>query len=243
MYGWRARIGFIVPSSTTDTPAYEFYRMAPPGVTFVGTIMGIQMLTDKDIGRALQRLEEVSAQYAKDKVDIVNLGGSPPVTLGGKETEQELIDCMERASGTQSTTTQTGAVMAMRALGITNIGIASPFSDHQNEKLKTYLEASGFTVEAMKGIGEPLENLALLPNEKSYRQGVEVAREAKGKINGIYLPCAQWPVIENIAILEKDTNLPVVASLQGMLWHCLRRLGIRESIQGYGKLFDIETLP
>ncbi len=67
MYGWRARIGFLGPSSTIDTPAYEFYRMAPPGVAMVGTIMGIRILTDDDIERALQELDRVAQQYSREK--------------------------------------------------------------------------------------------------------------------------------------------------------------------------------
>jgi len=242
MYGWRARIGFISPSSSLDTPAYEFYRMAPPGVQMVGTILGIRILTDEDIGRALEALDRVAEQYSRDRVDIVNLGGSPPVVLGGKGSEERLIEQMERASRTQATTSQTGAVAALKALGITRVALASPFDEHQNEKLKQYLEASGLRVGAMQGLGVPLQEMAFLATETSYRLAREVIRRAKDQVNGVYLPCAKWPTVENIAVLERDTNLPVVTSIQAMLWHCLRKLGIREKIEGYGKLFGVDTL-
>jgi hypothetical protein len=32
-YGWRGRIGFITPSAVVENNAYEFYLMAPRGVT------------------------------------------------------------------------------------------------------------------------------------------------------------------------------------------------------------------
>jgi len=242
MYGWRARIGFLGPSSSIDTPAYEFYRMAPPGVAMVGTIMGIRILTDDDIGRALQALDRVAEQYSREKVDIVNLGGSPPVVFGGKDSEKKLIERMERNSGVMSTTSQTGAVAALKSLGVTKVAVASPFDESQNHKLKNYLESSGFKVGAIGGLAVPLSEMAFLPNEKSYVFAREVVRQADKDINGIYLPCAKWPTVETIEALEKDTGLPVVTSIQGMLWHCLRKLGLRDRIEGFGKLFEIDSI-
>lgn len=242
MYGWRARIGFIGPSASIDTPAYEFYRMAPDGVAMVGTIMGIRILTDDDIERALQALDRVAAQYSREKVDIVNLGGSPPVILAGKDSEKMLIERMQKNSGILSTTSQTGAVKALKALGVSKLALASPFDEHQNRKLKTYLEASGFKVGGMGGLAVPLSEMAFLPTEKSYVFAREVVRQADEDINGIYLPCAKWPTVETIAALEADTGLPVVTSIQAMLWHCLRMLGLGDRIEGFGKLFEIGSL-
>ncbi len=243
MYGYRARIGFISPSSTLDTPAYEFYRMAPPGVCMVGTIMGIRVLTDQDIGRALEALDRVAEQYSREKVDIVVLGGSPPVILGGIGSERKLAERMERASGIRATTSQVAAVTALKALGVTRVALASPFDDHQNEKLKQYLEGNGFKVLAVAGgVKEPLSEYALLPNEISYRLGLEAVRQAGADLEGLYLPCAKWPTAENIDVLERETHLPVITSIQAMLWFCLRTLGVRDRIQGYGKLFNIEEL-
>jgi len=242
MYGWRARIGFIAPSSTLDTPAYEFYRMAPPGVIIVGTIMGIRILTDEDIGRALQSLDHVAEQYSKERVDIVVLGGSPPVIHGGIGSEKKLVERMEHSSGIQATTSQAAAIAALKALGISQLAVASPFDQHQNGKLKQYLEASGMMVTAMEGLGAPLSEYAFLSNEVSYRLAREAVRRAGNQVNGIYLPCAKWPTVENIDILEKDTRLPVVTSVQAMLWYCLRKLRLYDTIKGYGKLFEIETV-
>lgn len=240
MYGYRARIGFIAPSSTLDTPAYEFYRMAPPGVVMVGTIMGIRVLTDEDIGRALESLDRVAEEYSREPVDIVVLGGSPPAIHGGVGSEQKLAERIERASGIQATTSQFAAIAALRALGVKRLAIASPFDDHQNGKLKEYMEGNGFAVTALAGLGAPLSEYAFLANETSYRLGRKAVREAGGAVDGLYLPCAKWPTVENIGALERDTHVPVVTSIQAMMWYCLRRVGLRDRIEGFGKLFEIE---
>jgi maleate cis-trans isomerase len=208
----------------------------------VGTIMGIRILTNDDISRALEALDRVAETYSKSKVDIVNLGGSPPVILGGVGSAERLIERMERASGTRATTSQTGAIAALKTLGVTKVALASPFNKTQNEKLKAYLEAHGLKVGAMEGLDLSMEGMASSPIERSYRLAREVVRRAEEEVNGIYIPCAQWPTVEKIEVLEKDTSLPVVTSVQAMLWHCLRKLGLRETIEGYGRLFEVETI-
>jgi hypothetical protein len=42
MYGWRARIGNISPTAGAEILPYEFYRVAPEGVTFVSTNLVIR---------------------------------------------------------------------------------------------------------------------------------------------------------------------------------------------------------
>jgi len=243
MYGCRARIGFIAPASTIDTTAYEFYRMAPSGVIMVATLMGIRILTDEDIGRALEALDRIAETYSREPVDIVILGGSPPVIHGGIGSEKELADRMQRASGIQATTSQVAAIEALRALGVKRLAIASPFDDHQNGKLKQYLEGNGFEVMSVAaGLGEPLNKYSFLANEVSYRLGREAVRQARGAVDGLYLPCAKWPTVENIGLLERDTHVPVVTSMQAMLWYCLRKLGLPDRIEGFGKLFEIEEV-
>ncbi len=42
MYGWRARIGNISPTVCAEIFPYEFYRVAPEGVTLVTTNLVIR---------------------------------------------------------------------------------------------------------------------------------------------------------------------------------------------------------
>jgi len=47
------------------------------------------------------------------------------------------------ASGIHATTSQVAALAALKALGVKRLAVASPFDDHQNDKLKQYLEGNG----------------------------------------------------------------------------------------------------
>ncbi|MBI3079178.1 MAG: hypothetical protein HYY85_19675, partial [Deltaproteobacteria bacterium] len=54
-YGWRGRIGFVLPTFD-DGITYEFYRMAPAGVVVVATSLRLHRLT-------LENIEAASNQF------------------------------------------------------------------------------------------------------------------------------------------------------------------------------------
>lgn len=237
MYGWRARIGFIVPSMTAETMLYEFPMVAPPGVAMVATNLSIQHLVRENIGKSLEYLRAAAAELARAQVDVIVLGGSPPVTYGGIGFDKEIARQIAEVTAIPGTTSQTGAVEALRKLGVHKVIIASPFAADQNLLLKTFLEDSGFSVVGVKGLALPLIDIGRMPASASYQLAKEAFREAPDA-EGIYMPCAQMPTFRNIAALERDLGVPVVTSFQGMLWHVFEMLRIREPINGYGRLLE-----
>ena len=237
MYGWRARIGFINPSMTGETMLQEFPMVAPPGVALVMTNLTIQHLVRDDIGKSLNLLKAAAAELARAKVSVIVLGGSPPVTYGGVGFDKEIARQIAEVTSIPGTTSQTGAVEALRKLGVQKVAIASPFAEDQNLLLKKFLEDSGFRVVAVKGLAIPLIDIGRMTASASYQLAKEAFGEAPDA-EGIYMPCAQMPTFRNIAPLERDLGIPVVTSFQGMLWHVFDKLGIHEPIHGYGRLLE-----
>ncbi len=237
MYGWRARIGFIVPSMTAETMIQEFPMVAPPGVAMVTTNLAIQHLVREDIGKSLEYLKAAAAELGRAKVDVIVLGGSPPVTYGGVGFDKEISRQIAEVTSVPGTTSQTGAVEALRRLGVNKVVIASPFAEDQNLLLKKFLDGSGFSVVGVRGLAVPLIDIGRMPASASYQLAKEAFRAAPDA-EGIYMPCAQMPTFTNIAPLERDLGVPVVTSFQAMLWHVLEMLRIHEPIHGYGRLLE-----
>ena len=237
MYGWRARIGFIVPSMTGETMVQEFPMVAPPGVALVMTNLAIQHLVRDDIGYSLNLLKAAATELARAKVSVIVLGGSPPVTYGGFGFDKEIARQIAEVTPIPGTTSQTGAVEGLRRLGVQKVAIASPFAEDQNLLLKKFLEDSGFKVVAVKGLAVPLIDIGRMPASASYQLAKDAFAEAPDA-EGIYMPCAQMPTFRNIAPLEADLGVPVVTSFQGMLWHVFDMLRIHEPIHGYGRLLE-----
>ncbi|MFC1816832.1 hypothetical protein ACFL0M_13075 [Thermodesulfobacteriota bacterium] len=119
-----------------------------------------------------------------------------------------------------------------------HMAIATPYVQERNEALIKYLERSGFEVPAIKGLGITRNlDLTKVPFHASYQLAVEAFRESKG-VEGIYIPCGRWPVVDNIDPLERDLGVPVVSNNLSKVWFGLKSLGIREPIRGYGTLLE-----
>lgn len=236
-YGYRGRIGFIAPGSTLETPPIEFYKIAPDGVVIVFTSIGIKRLTKEDIEESLKGIEKAAGELARTKVDVIILGGSPPIILGGFGFDKKIIDRIKTVTDIPATTSQTLAVEALKTLKVKNLVVASPFAEDQNSLLKKFLEDSGFLVHNIKGLNMERIEYGMLPRNASYHLAVDACKEVKD-FDGVYMPCGQMPTVEVIDRLEKTLRKPVVTSVQAMIWGALKMIGISDTITGYGQLFS-----
>ncbi len=69
-------------------------------------------------------------------------------------------------------------------------------------------------------------------------QEVKKAYSKVGDVDGIWLPGAAMPSVAVIDPLERDLGLPVVSSKQAMIWASLREARVKDSVSGYGQLFE-----
>ena len=74
-----------------------------------------------------------------------------------------------------------------------------------------------------------------MPEERA----VELGRELKEKypdIDTIYYSCPHYAMIGAIDTLEKELGVTVIQPLQSIVWQTLRRCGVNDRIEGYGRL-------
>lgn len=239
MYGWRGRIGKISPSRS-DTFTYEFYKIVPEGVVLVlsGFTIFNQVHTDSE--KTYQQIEESARDLANVGVDFIIAGGTPIFTLKGEGSDVEAIRRIEQLTGIPATTSVTAEIEALKKLAITKIAIATPFTEERNNRLKGFLETGGFSVSNIKGLGIEINaDFAKVPSFEIYRLAKNVFIE-NTEADGIFIPCARWPTIENIDRLEQDLGVPVFSSTTATIWKALDRLKIKTPIKGYGKLLEMD---
>lgn len=237
MLGWRARIGFISPGNGETTP-YEFYRMVPEGVMLVLTCLNIQSLVAEELEEALGLVDQAAGHLARSEVDVIVLGGTPPVVFKGFGADRAIIERIEKATGIPASTKQTVAVEALRTLGVKRVALATPFERELTEKTREFLQRSEFEVVGAQGVGVRRNaDIARLPAHTAYTFAKKVFLSAPGA-QGIYIPCAQWGPALQIGRLEEDLGVPVVTSTQAMVWWAFRRLHIRARVNGFGRLFE-----
>ncbi len=234
-YGWRARIGHVYPAVVAETFVYEFYRIVPSGVTLAQSHLVIESLNAREgLEASIKMLDQAAEHLAKRKVDIITIGGSPMFRLLGVGSDKTIIDRLEKRFGIPATTNQTAVVEAFKKLAVKRIAVASPYFDHQNKQVRSFLEGSGFEVVHIEGLSAEIELIHELPLETSYHHARRVFLAAP-QAEAVYIPCAHFavPYLEE---LENDLQVPVVSSTAALLWHCFKILKIRPKISGHGQL-------
>jgi len=246
MHGWRARIGFISPCPA-ESQVYDFYQMAPLGVSVVVTTLSVQKIEQKSLDSAVSDpLERAIKDLAEERVDFIVLGGEPMVFLNGYGSEKTLNHRAQQITSIPFTHNLPCVVEALRHLNATKIAIATPYSvknaegqDVTHEKWKSYISGAGFELVGFKTLSQPTNrDVSNLPIYASYQLAKQVYEGSNGKPHAIYIPCARWQAVKNISKIEHDLGIPVVTSIQAWLWKALKELNVREVQSGYGRLFE-----
>jgi len=237
MYGWRARIGSIT-ATPTEHFAYEFYKMAPPGVVCVPTCVYVDRVNKEELDKQREELLRVVKGLAMAEVDYIIVGGAPMIFVAGFGEDKRLLAEIKKITPIPTTTDITCTMDAFNHLGVKKIAIATPLQDAVNQKLKAYLEHEGYQVLTIKNLNI-LRNIDIsrIPQETSYKLARE-AYLAAPEAEAIYLPCAVWPVMENVDAMERDFGIPVVANFATKYWAAMKTLRIKHEIKGYGKLLE-----
>ena len=235
--GWRARVGMVHPSRG-DTLMYEYYRAAPPGIVIVPAALNLKELNAAELDRVYESYEAAVADLAYEEVDVVVLGGSPPVTHRGYGFERVLLERAQRLIRAPVVALIRCEVEALQAVGAKRIAIGAPYTPALTEKFAAYFRDAGFDVVATRclGIARPVE-MAQLPHDASAEVVRALAREAPD-VDAIHLTCPRWPTVAALDGLERQLGKPVTSSSQSVIYATLRRLGIRDEIRGHGSLLE-----
>jgi maleate cis-trans isomerase len=97
MYGWRARIGNISPTACSEILPYEFYRVAPEGVTFVSTNLVIRDARESSqVEASWHKFDTAFEDLLHTRVDHITLSGAPLVLANGVDRHRELLNAGTR---------------------------------------------------------------------------------------------------------------------------------------------------
>ena len=233
MFGWRGRIGLVVPSSNT-TMESEFWSYVPRGVSIHSARVPLREVTPEALRAMVRSAVEAARLLATADIDILVFGCTTGSLLEGAEWEKRLSRELEAASGAPVITTARAVVEALRTLDVRKLVVATPYIDELNEREKRFLEDNGFEVLRIEGMGivDNLEIGRLSPG-KVYRFAKKLfAPEA----DALFLSCTNMPTFDIIDHLESDLGKPVVSSNSASLWAALRRMSVYEKLRCCGRL-------
>ncbi|CAI7978339.1 maleate isomerase [Frankia sp. Hr75.2] len=233
MYGWRGKIGLLVPSLNT-TMEHDFHRLAPDGVSVhvtrvpteaEGTIEALE-----EMGRSARQSAELLAP-ARPQVAV--FGCTSASFVNGAEWTAELEAGVAETIGCPVISTASAMTSALESVGATKVAVLTPYVQATNERLRTYLTAGGLDVVDLKG----LEILDMYSHADISSEDLEKAAlqlDTKDA-DAVFIACTQLKAVDILDSLERRLKLPAISAVQSSLWAALRVLG-EFPVAGYGSL-------
>lgn len=241
-YGWRARVGLIVPSTNTIIEP-EFWRLAPRGVTIhTARALLLGRATEESYFQMAEAVKQAAEELATTEVDIVTFG----CTSGSIVCPMpQIVESMGQRTHTPAQATAGAVIAALRAFGVKRVALGTPYVDFVNESERKFLEDNGFTVTSLLGLqlGETQQErrgIGRVPPEHVYRMARHIDRP---DAEAIFISCTNLATLDVIAAIEADLGKPVITSNQASFWAVLRRLGLPDKIEGCGRLLEEKLEP
>lgn len=235
MYGWKARIGLILPSLNAVMEP-EFNTMAPDGISVHTTrLMHPGDISMTELKKMAEGTEPAAELLATAGVNVIAYACTSGSLVGGMGWDQQLISRMEKATAIPATTTATAVIRACRELGVSRVAVATPYGEDTNRVEEEFLKAHGIRVVNMKGLNISGEKLRNAPAETTYNLACDVnSPEAEA----VFISCTGFKSITVIEELEEKLGKYVFSSNTATMWDVLKKLGISEPVTGYGRLFE-----
>lgn len=239
VYGGRARLGIVVPTTNTVNEP-EWWSLLPVGVSLHVARMPLH-LGQKPKGDLPEALAQALDQLRPARLSVAAYA----CTAGSLVLPpRAMSDRIAARIGGPALTTAEALVLALRALGASRIAVATPYGETLNRHEARFLEACGFDVAAIAGLGHgeggahEFAAIAATPLA-AVAEHVRAVVARAGRIDAVLISCTDFPSLPLIAPLEAELGAPVVTSNSAGLWACLRRAGADDAPAAGGRLFSL----
>lgn len=237
MYGWRARVGLILPADNTVMEP-ELYGLGLEGVSFHTARLATWQREEMPAAGI-----ELAPVFAEMGVDAVVYACAETSFLGGTDANQFIIDEIERRVGLPTITATWAMVEALRSLDLVTIGLVTPYTVARGEVMEDFLERSGIHVASRihHDFNETIRDRRewyptnTQPPHVAYRLVRDVATDG---MDGYLLSATNFRTLDSVARLERDVGTPVISCNQAIVWWLYKRLGLSGPIVGAGRLLE-----
>lgn len=234
MYGWRGRIGVIMPDNNTVLEP-ELYTYLPEGVSMHSSRAIMHGVAARErVPTAVAVLPQLIEGLRK-RVGVLGYACMTTSIIMPRGWHGSLI---EASQGVPFLPAGETMLAALEALKVRNIGVFSPFLDEVATLIPDWFAERGLKVVHNVNVPFTRDQVTGHSLEEFYQL---IRREFKGRdMDCLAILATDLATLTVIDTLESDLNLPVVSSNLALLWCALGVLGVRDDI-GVGSLFDHEA--
>ena len=152
--------------------------------------------------------------------------------VSNNQLEKEIRDL----SGLDAVTATSSMVISLKALGVRKVALATPYCRELDEKLLDYFAAGDIKVVGIQSL--QLDNWEAMNNQTPDAVYRLVKQADHPDAEAVLVLSTNLPTFEVLQALEEDLRKPVVSTNQAMVWAACRRLGLGDSVSGYGSLWQ-----
>lgn len=248
-WGSKARIGLITPHMDI-VPEREFQTLAPTDISIhvarvpLGWRGGPEAAPiGLDAVRAFADppyVDDAVEMLAAAPLDSIAYGFTSSSYLLGPDRDVELSKRLEdRSQGLPIVIPCRSVLLALQTLGINKLTMINPpwFPETLTDMGANYFRASGVdVVSAESARGLAADQLDVTPKKvfEWVKSNVPDSTEC------VFLGGGGLRAISVIAALEANLSKPVITANQVAFWHAIRLAGVKESINNYGEIFDLQ---
>jgi maleate cis-trans isomerase len=227
-------IGMLSPDTANRPHFQSFQKLLPADVELINEGLGLLRSSYGDLAGKSDEVIARSMEFvATHQVRGLMMGGGF-LTLFNPGLEAKVSEAIHRPV----TAAVSAVTAALRALSLKTLLLMTPFSAEMNRVIKNHFDSLGLKI----FLGPPFDNRKPgapvdLGCEKLFQMVAEEFKQNPAT-EAIYFQGATMDPLPIIQRLEDELGVTVVTSNQAMLWHLLTQLGLKYSIEGYGKLLS-----
>lgn len=240
--GYRLKAGALVPSVNSSVEP-EFASMAVPGVTHLAARIQIpnQHFSSDADAQAIVEAAQADLLPSLDRLmsanpDRVIMAMAVPCFWNGVEGCAQMQAKLDARAGVPVMLPPTAVAASLRVMGITRIGIISPYMPLADQHVERWFVESGFSVVAIRGLRAEVEDQIVNFTPEQLAQGFEHVDSSD--VQALVHVGTSIAMARLVCDFEARFGKPVISVNVACWWATLRAAGLDDQLSGFGQLFS-----
>jgi|SRR5690625_1839571 len=236
MYGWRARVGLILPMDNAVMEPELNKVEGLDGIEFYGARLNTNQREDMP-----ENGIQLSKVFNELGTDIIVYSCAETAFLKGVDGNKYISDKITELTNQPAISAMSSMVEAINHLKVKNISLVTPYTDERTEVMLKFFERMGIGVSGV----ESKDFVQFSEDKREWYEcnvqpphtAYQMAMKANtSESEAIVISATNFRTFEIIKQLEEDTGKPVITTNQAILWSIITKLNLGVKLDNYGTL-------